>query len=418
MAEADIVRYPKALNPWSFEKAPANVCPELVTLEAGDGAKSKATLYATGKENTVILMMHPRQDMSRHYAVPSFVANGYAFFAQVVRSPGDDITAHTIHEHLLADVAAGVKFLRGKGFENIIMLGNSGAAALFSYYQSQAVTPPPGRLTTTAAGDPFDLNAIEMDSADGYIFLGPHLGAGIWNQENMDPSVIDEADPTSCDPSLDAFNPANGFREPPEPSVYSDEFIAKYRKGQADRAARIDAKAWAIIHEQRTRAALARTEMAVSPETARFVEREAIAASTQRLTVYRLDADLISVDQSTTLPDRTYGSLFSKKPNLSNYSTFKSLDPRVWLSSWSAAYSRADLLSNLAAVTQPTLVIGYRGDNAVLPETVQFVYDKSPAANKHLELLPGDHFGYFGETGGKAADKAIQWLKKNFPPKV
>ena len=105
------------------------------------------------------------------------------------------------------------------------------------------MTQPPHRLTDTAAGNPYDLNALNLPPADGLILLAGALSEGALALENLDPSVIDENDPLSCDPLLDMFNPANGYRKPPEASSYSPEFLARYRAAQRVRCARIDAKA-------------------------------------------------------------------------------------------------------------------------------------------------------------------------------
>ena len=55
-----------------------------------------------------------------------------------------------------------------------------------------------------------------------------HLGAGKTLQDEIDPSVIDENDPISCDPELDIYRLKNGFTEPPQSSEYSKEFLLAF----------------------------------------------------------------------------------------------------------------------------------------------------------------------------------------------
>jgi hypothetical protein len=417
-----IRRYPPGTDFISFgEHSP--VTPELVHVTAGDGVASKAVLYSRGTETTVVCVMHPRADMTRHYAIPYIVAKGFAFFAQVGRFPGDDSTAATIHEPLVADVGAGMRFLRSRGFKNIIPLGNSGAASLYCLYHAQASTAAPARLTDTAAGDPFDLNQFDMPTADGFIFLGAHLGAGKTLEGEIDPSITDENDPLSCDPELDLYNHANGFREPPGSSKYSEEFLAKYRSAQKARAARIDAIAWSLISDQRfyeERIGTAEFDK-LAPEARSFITRR--AAKGRFMQIHRLDANPANVDLSILPSDRGYGSLMSIRPDISNYSAMatKVLNPRAWLSSWSDRYSRASLLANLPTVKMPTLVVSYSGDNALHPGVAELIYREAPAADKELATVVGDHFGFPapskpGQGGREAAMKVVtDWLLTRFP---
>jgi hypothetical protein len=386
-------RYPRGLDFVSFEQAPHGVTPEIVVLKAEDGGISRGVLYATGNERTVVCLMHPRADMTRHYLIPYLVENGYAFFAQESRWPGTDIA--TIHEVLVADVAAAMTRLRARNFESIVLLGNSGAGSLYCLYQAQATTVPPGRLTDTAAGDPYDLNAFNMPAADGMIFLGAHLGAGKILQTEIDPSVLDENDPLSCDPQLDMYDPANGFREPPEYSTNSDDFLARYRSAQAKRVERIDAIARDHIR---------------NPHPFRYMQ------------VFRLDANPGSASRPSPPSQRSYGSLMSVRPDLSNRAEpgTKVLSPRAWLSSWSGLSSRAAVLNNLPKVTIPTLVANYDADNAIYPESSDAIFEGSPASDKTRVQFEGDHFGLTSTfvrkpRGPKSASTVIlEWLRARY----
>src|SRR5882757_3248668 len=222
MTLPQIPRYRPGIDLLSFEQPPAGVIPELVRLKAEDNAGSRGVLYAKGRERTAVCVLHPRGDMTRHYLIPNIVDAGYAAFGKESRWPNNDSAA--THEALLLDIAAAVSWLRERGYEKVVFLGYSGGGSVYSLYQAQAVTPPPGRLTDTAAGDPLDLNRFKMSPADGMMLVGAHPGTGKMLLNEIDPSVVDENDPLSCDPNLDMYDPRNGFREPPEPSRYSADF--------------------------------------------------------------------------------------------------------------------------------------------------------------------------------------------------
>src|SRR5215510_10866615 len=188
-----------------FDKLPSGVSYEVIPLMAEDRGESKGVLYTKGSEKTVACLMHPRGDMSRHYAIPYLLEGGYAAFGQESRWPNNDIAC--IHEMLIPDIAAGIKFLKERGFQRVVFIGNSGGGSLYSFYQSQAVTASPGRLTHTPAGDPYDLNRFQLPPGDGIVILAAHLGEGKFLQKALDPSVTDEDDPLSCDSSLDMYSP-------------------------------------------------------------------------------------------------------------------------------------------------------------------------------------------------------------------
>lgn len=326
---------------------------------------------------------------------------------------------------LLPDIAAGVNFLKEKrGFQQVVFLGNSGGGSLYTFYQSQAVTEPPSRLTDTPAGDPYDLNRFTLPPGDGMIILAAHLGEGKFLEKALDPSVTDENDPLSCDPALDMYNPANGFKEPPTPSTYSQEFIQRYRAAQTARVARIDAIARRYIEEQRYFQELTRQPEfdSLSFERRTFISRRALVG--RYMEIHRTEANLTYADQSICPSSRDYGSLWSPRPDLFNYLEAgfgKYQTPRAWLSTWSGLSSRAAVLQSLPKVTVPTLVVNYTGDHAIYPEESEAIYQQSPAKDKQFVQVDADHFGYplpsKPNQGGRAgAMKVIcQWLQDRFP---
>jgi pimeloyl-ACP methyl ester carboxylesterase len=423
MAFPQIARY-SALGPslWSFEKLPSGVSLLNVPLCAADKGESSGVLYTRGGERTVVCMMHPRGDMTRHYAIPYLLEAGYAAFGQAGRWVNNDVAL--IHEMLLTDVAAAIRFLREtKGFERVVLLGNSGGGALYSFYQSQAATRPPGRLADTAAGDLYDLNAFDLPEADGIVQLATHLGQGVLMLSVIDPSVVDEHDPLSREPGLDMYEPANGYRELPESSEYSAEFLLRYRAAQRSRVARIDAIAKGHLAEQHE---WRRQLLDDGFEKLPFARRQLIARRAlvgRYMEIHRTEANPAYTDLSLFPSQREIGSFFALRPDLFNYLEAgfgKVQTPRAWLSTWSGLSSRAATLECLPRITIPTLVIAYTGDNAVFSCDTDAIYEESPSADKTMAHVDGDHLGLptpSSPAGGreKALRHITQWLRERFP---
>lgn len=423
MALARIPRYSAAgMSLISFNQLPSGASYEIVPLTAEDKGESKGVLFTKGGEKTVVCLMHPRADMTRHYAIPYLLEAGYAAFGQEGRWPSNDIAC--IHEMLIPDIAAGIKFLKEqRGFQQVVFIGNSGGGSLYTFYQAQAVTAPPGRLKDTPAGDPYDLNRFTLTPGDGMVILAAHLGEGKFLERALDPSVTDENDPLSCDPALDMYNPANGFREPLTPSKYSQDFIQRYRAAQTARVARIDAIAQRYVQEQRYFQELIRQPEfdKLSFERRSFISRRALVG--RYMEIHRTEANLTYADQSLCPSSRDYGSLWSPRPDLFNYLEAgfgKYQTPRAWLSTWSGLSSRAAVLDNIPKITIPTLVVNYTGDHAIYPEESEAIYQQSPAKDKQFAQVDADHFGYplpsQPNQGGRDASMKLicQWLRDRF----
>jgi len=410
-------------NPYKcvhFAAIDAEVTQQPVALEAQDGGLSAGILYNAAASKTVVCFMHPKADMSRHYAIPAIVAAGYAAFGQNSRWINNDELC--VHENLLLDVAAGVRFLRDRGFERIVLCGNSGGGSLYAFYIAQSSTPPPGRLTHTPAGDSFDLNGYDLPTVDAYVNLAAHLGEGKILMQMIDPSVTDESDPLSSDPSLDPFHPENGYRQPPQSSRYLPEFVTRYREAQRARVARLDAMARAQLQaRQEARQQMFGGELGQRPwaEQANILRGAVLCPY---MIIYRTEADLRMFDLSLDPSERDAGSLFSYRPDLTNYMEFgfgRVQTPRAWLSTWSGLSSNAALEINGPKVQVPSLLIYYRGDNAIFPSDAKAAFDALGAADKTFASAPGDHYGFgVGTQERSGAPQALaqvtDWLRERF----
>ena len=387
---------------------PAGVATSVHELSTSDGAKVTGVLRVPRGARTVVTIMHPRQDVTHHSLVPYLLTMGYGVWTQGSRSPNNDL--NLLHEQAIIDFAAGQVFLRDKGF-GVYSLGHSGGGTLAAFYSQQASMAPDRRLTTTPAGRPVPLSDTAMPLPDGCIFLAPHPGQGALLQRLIDPSVVDESDPLSVDPDLDAFNPANGFRPAPESSRYDGTFITRYRAAQAERIRRLDVQA----REQVSDAQQANRNFKSGGEAAD--RRRAIAPRV--MTVFRTDADLRNVDLSMDANDRPYGSLFGRRPDLTNYGLvgFGRLSTaEAWLSTWSALSTNATFLDCAPGVTVPTLLLEFTGDQASYPTDIAEMTNALGAHDLTVESVRGTHFGgpiAKGEPTGTslAADKIEGWLK-------
>jgi len=405
----------------SFERLPSAVATENVVLSAEDGGESQGVLYTRGGERSVIVFMHPRGDQSRHWAMPALLEAGFAVFGHAGRYLLND--SDFVYEHVLADVAAASVHLRDRGYQHVIAIGNSGGGTLFALYQAQALTVAHERFADTAAGDPCALRTLNMPAFDGIVHLATHLGQGKLMLDNIDPSVIDESDALSCDPALDMYDARNGYRVPPESSHYADEFLLRYRAAQGARIRRIDQIARTMIDDNRRFQTLlaALDGQNASRDERAFLERRAFAS--QYIQVHRTQANPALLDLSLYPNQRQIGSFYSERPDVCNYLAVgfgKWQTPRAWLSTWSVFASRASTLACLPRIDVPTLVIAFTGDNMIFPGELEQIYEHSPASDKAMHYVAGDHFGRplpsDPDRGGRdEVDRILAaWLRARF----
>lgn len=391
---------------------PEGVRTRLVSVKTADDAATTGVLHTVEGATTVVTLMHPRQDLSRQYLVPILLQAGFAVWTQGSRTVGNDLTL--IHEEAVLDAAAGFAHLRDRGFEKIVSCGPSGGAALYAFYIQQASLAPGDRIRLTPGGKPIPLDKADIPVPDGAVFLAPHPGQGELLLGCIDGSVADEGDPLSTVAELDIFSAANGFREPPESSQYTQEFLARYREAQRARVARIDAHARYLIGE--------RLEAKKRFSDGNRTEDRRAGIMSKVIAVYRTDADPRTVDLSLDPSDRPYGSIHGRRPDLVNFGItgFGRLTTAdAWLSTWSGLSSNAGFTRCAPGVRVSSLFVEYTGDQATFPSVAREMFAALGSSDKTHERIVGTHFGgaptQDGPPGGALAGEAIvSWLGQRF----
>ncbi|MGQ0698374.1 MAG: alpha/beta hydrolase [Panacagrimonas sp.] len=399
---------------WNPRLLPPGMRTAVHPLTTSDGVQAVGCLHSLGGEKTAVFIMHPRELLISHYMVPYLVHAGFACWVQGPRTVGNDLRLE--HETALYDVEAGVTLLRALGFDRIAMLGNSGGAGLFAYYNQQSLAAPVKRIARTPGGKPTKFEDAALPTVDGFVFVAPHPGQGKLLQAALDPSVTSENDPFGFDPALFAFSAENGFKPGKEGgSTYSPDFVGRYRAAQQARVARIDAFARDLISKKQW-AAKAMKEGDESPLT------QMNAAYGAMFTVWRTDADLRCFDLKLDPSDRRWGTVWGAKPFVSNVGSVgfaRLCTPESWLSTWSGLSSNASFEKCGPAIQQPVLMIEYTGDNTVFPGDANGIYASIASPDKQRQRVRGNHHGQAlkpDEPLGQdeAAAHVVEWLRAEF----
>ena len=398
---------------WDAGKIPAGMKTTVHPLTTVDGAQVLGYMHARGGEKAAVMIMHPRELLVSHYAVPGLVGAGYACWVQGPRTVGNDLRLE--HELAVHDVGAGMVQLKALGFDKVVLLGNSGGASLFAYYNQQALLDGVRRVARTPGGRPSKLAEAALPEPDGFVLVAPHPGQGKLLLGMIDPSVTDESDPLSIDRSLHPFSPENGFRGGKDGGAhYAPDFVAQYRAAQRRRVERIDAFAQGLIAERMAERKRIRDGGSGNPL------RGSLSGV---FTVWRTDADLRCYDLSLDPSDRRWGSVWGADPLASNVGSVgfaRVCTPESWLSTWSALSSNASFEQCAEAIAQPVLMIEYTGDNSVFPSDANAIFASIPSADKERHRIRGNHHGQslrLDEPNGQeiAGGLTVEWLKQRFP---
>jgi alpha-beta hydrolase superfamily lysophospholipase len=412
--------------PFSFRRRPPGARVESLELRADDFRRFRALLWqpeGPAQPRVAVVAMHPRVDFTHHYTFPRLLAAGVACLGANTRNPGND--TDTVHEDIVLDLAACVKYLRGKrGFETVILLGNSGGGSLAALFQSQAALAAADRIAETPGGRPTRLAMAEMTPADGLVIVAAHPGQGRVMNQCIDPSVIDEDRPLDTDPALDMYDPRNGFQPPAAWSRYPKDFAARYRAAQLDRVRRLDARARELIGAGRAARAQREADGFGDLPVDQRLATERRAFWEPVMVVYRTMANPNYVDDHLEPSPREYGSLLSDRPDLMNLQLLgfgRMVTPHAWLSTWSGLSSNADMLRTLPGVAEPTLMVHAGRDKEIYPSDAAAMFAALGAADKTFVELPAARHYFepdFGQTEAPQVevlmDTVVPWIRDRF----
>ena len=412
--------------PYHFRKK-VDAAVEPLLLRAADFREFQGLYWTppgTPRPKVAVVCMHPRVDFTRHYTFPRLLKRGIGCLGANTRSPNNDTDA--VHEEIILDVGAAVRFLKEhRGAEKVILIGNSGGGSLNAFYQSEATKAPAERVAIAPGGLPTRLPKLELTPADGVVHISAHRGEGAVLMNVIDPSVVDELDPRATDPSLDMYDPRNGFKPPPEWSRYSPDFLSRYREAQIERVRRLDAIAQSKMDlVRKATAEMEAPDFASRPEGERR-EIERARYLEEVMVIYRTMANPYYVDDSLEPSARVYGSLLSHRPDLMNHRLLgfaRTVTPRAWLSTWSGLSSNADLLKTMPAIAEPTLVVHAGADQEIYRESDALkIFNAAAASDKtFIEFEEARHYFEpdFGQKESPAVealmDKLIPWIEERF----
>jgi pimeloyl-ACP methyl ester carboxylesterase len=352
-------------------------------LGAPQGAHAKVEIYsgvarlartvwgsevkmAGTKPNTALVWCHPTANFLGHYALVGLAERGFGAIGLTTRYVGND--TNLLLENCLLDMGSMVAHLRDRGYDKVVLIGNSGGASIVPYYQAQAVAPS---VTAPPGGGP-DLTVAGLVPADAIAMFNGHPSRARLSAEWLDPSIVDEHQPFLRDASLDMYRPENG---PP----FSAEFVATYRAAQLVRNRRISA--WA---EGMLQTLLARDHFPPGLEDLTF-------------TVQGTTADLRFLDGSIDPSDREVGVSLWGPPAVANYlpaGIGRCTTLRSWLNQWSLDHTLGDSIRWLPEITCPVFVGVGTADPVVMPQMAQQIYDaaRSSKSKVLMEVPDGTHY--------------------------
>ncbi|OWT54786.1 alpha/beta fold hydrolase [Candidimonas nitroreducens] len=336
---------------------------------------------ADGSLDLAFIVFHPTSNFHGHYLLGPLAKHNAGLLALNTRYVGNDSVL--LMEMALHDVAAGMRFLRDRGYRKIVMLGNSGGGSLAALYQQQAELPS---IRTTPDGRLCDIAAAALPAADALALVAAHPGRATQLLAKIDPSVLDESDAARIDPQWDLF--AEGRTAP-----LDREWVREFRLAQERRLKRI--VAWVECRLQEL-------DRSVPPEIA-----------DDAFIVRRTQADPRTVDLTLDASDRGLGGLggdarlYNAAANgLARFCTLRS-----FLSQWSPWHTRALGPECLSKTRAPVLIVEYSADQTVFPSQIREWCTAAGSRGQLVQIKGAPHYLTQGPDIERVAQLLDSWAR-------
>ncbi|MCZ4314839.1 alpha/beta hydrolase [Comamonadaceae bacterium G21597-S1] len=336
--------------------------------------------------DTLVVMMHPTTSLQVLPVPRALAAAGLHVLCAGNRYFRNDTPL--IMEKVAVDLGVYIRHAREVwGYRKVVLLGWSGGGPLALFYQSQAEKPT---VRTTPAGDPADLVAAGLPPVDGIIFQAANISRARLLSQSIDPSVLDEHDPTRRTVELDIYDSRNPNKPP-----FSSDYVDFYRKAQLARLRR-------------------RTDMV--QEVLEGLRKQGGKEQERGLLTHRTMADLRYVDPAIDPNDRPPGVCVSGDPESANsgpvgwarYSTLRS-----WLSQWSVDDSHVNGAEAAASITVPLMVMENSADEACPASDLPQIFAAAGSIDKTHHVIKGAKHYYQGqpELLAQATNLTLEWMR-------
>ena len=201
-----------------------------------------------------VIVMHRNSNYLSHISTRELPKRGFVVLGMNPRCDNNEALCAQWENNAL-DVKQGVNYLRTQvpGLTKVILLGHSGGGPTMTFYeavaeQGAAFCQQPDKLMKC------DNTLNGLPKVDGMILMDAHPGYGInavrsiLGDVSNDPAVVNQNRTPTENPTLDPFNPRNGYVQGGI-TTYSDAFKSAYFKAQSDRENYLIAQAQARLAE-------------------------------------------------------------------------------------------------------------------------------------------------------------------------
>lgn len=197
------------------------------------------------KSSTGVLIMHSAADYLGFPGCTELARRGYRALCVNNSTSKSGAFNDGVIDQVMLEIKAAMLALRAQpGITHVVLLGHSGGGTVMSAYQMIAeggVKSCQGAEKIWKCPDAL----AGLPAADGLMLVDSNWGLGAMTLFSLDPAVRDENDATHLDPTLDMFNPANGFK--PAGSSYSPAFVQSFLRAEGQRSRAITARAQAAL---------------------------------------------------------------------------------------------------------------------------------------------------------------------------